>query len=68
MSVVMANKQDGSKGKTNLLMDRIQKLGIRENCQDYHEYIRAKKLVGHLSEDAQEYENLIRIVVDYINI
>ena len=42
--------------------------GIKQNCQDYHEYIRAKRLVEHLSEDSQEYENLIRIVVDYINI
>ncbi len=68
MSVVMDSKQDGTKGKTNLLMDRIQKLGIRENCQDYHEYIRAKKLVEDLASSPCEFDALIHIVIDYIGI
>ena len=54
--------------KSGLLLVRMQELGIERNCQDYRQYVIAKRLVGYISEDSQEFENLIRIVVDYINI
>jgi hypothetical protein len=51
-----------------ILIRRMQALGIEKNCRDYRQYVIAKRLVGYISEDSQEFENLIRVVVDYINI
>ncbi len=51
-----------------ILLQKMQQHGIERNCQDYRQYAIAKRLVGYISEDSQEFENLIRVVVDYINI
>ncbi len=54
--------------KSELLLKRMQEAGIEKNSGNDHQYIKAKRLIEDLSENSQEYENLIRIVVDYINI
>ena len=65
MTVTLQNIQEK---KSELLLVKMEGLGIERNCRDYRQYVIAKRLVGRISEDSQEYEKLIRIVVDYINI
>jgi hypothetical protein len=60
--------QSTAEEKSSILKSRIRGLGIRENSQDYHEYIRAKKLVEDIVSTPCEYDELIRIVIDYVGI
>ncbi len=63
-----ATTQNTVEDKSRILKDRIRGLGIRENCQDYHEYIRAKKVVEKLASSPGEFEELIRIVINFVKI
>jgi len=54
--------------KSELLLVRMQELGIERNCRDYRQYIIAKRLVEGLSTSPDEYEFLIKIVTNYLDI
>ncbi len=60
--------QNTLKLKTEILIRRMQDGGIKQNCQDYRQYVKAKKLVENLSSTPDEFETLVRIVIDYIGI
>lgn len=54
--------------KIEILIKRIQGLGIKRNCRDYYEYNRAKRVIGSLASSPSEDDRLNRIVVDYVGI
>jgi hypothetical protein len=54
--------------KSELLLERMQDGGIKQNCQDYRQYVKAKKLVEDLSSTPDEFEALVHIVIDYVGI
>ncbi len=60
--------QNTLKRKTEILIRRMQDGGIKQNCQDYRQYVKAKKLVEDLSSTPGEFEALVRIVIDYVGI
>ncbi len=63
-----ATTQNTVEDKSRILKDRIRGLGIRENSQDYHEYIRAKKVVEKLASSSREFDELIHVIVDFLKI
>ncbi len=50
------------------LLLKMQGLGIKRNCQDWRQYSKAKQLVEGLSTSPDEYEFLIKLVTNYLNI
>ncbi len=60
--------QNTLKRKTEILIRRMQDGGIKQNCQDYRQYVKAKRLVEDLVSSPSDYDRLIRIVIDYIGI
>jgi len=54
--------------KSELLLVQMQGLGIERKCQDWRQYIKAKRLVENLASSPDEYEFLIKIVANYLNI
>ncbi len=59
--------QNSLKRKPETLIRRLQGLGIKKNCRDEYEYIRAKRVIESLASPS-EHDRLIRIVTDYIGI
>ena len=53
---------------TEILIRRMQGLGIERNCRDWRQYIKAKKLVEDMSSSQSDYDRLIRIVIDYVGV
>ncbi len=60
--------QNTLKRKTEILIRMMKDVGIEQNCQDYGQYIKAKRLVEDLASTSSEFEALVRIVIDYIGI
>jgi hypothetical protein len=56
------------KKKSELLLVKMQGLGIERNCRDWRQYIKAKRLAEYLSSSPDEYEFLIKIITNYLNI
>ncbi|ODS33189.1 MAG: hypothetical protein SCARUB_01667 [Candidatus Scalindua rubra] len=63
-----ATTQDILEKKSELLLEKMQEFGIKQNCQDYHGYIQVKKIVEDLASSCAEYEKLIRFVINFIKI
>ncbi len=60
--------QNDLEKKSGLILVKIQRLGIKRNCRDYYEYIRAKWLIEDLASSHSEQDHLTRIVTKYIGI
>ena len=54
--------------KSELLLVKMQGLGIERNCRDWRQYIKAKRLAECLSSSPDEYELLIKKITNYLNI
>jgi len=54
--------------KPELLLARMQELRIESYCRDWHQYNKAKRLIEGLSSSPEEYEFLIEIIKNYLNI
>ncbi len=54
--------------KSELLLERMQELGIEKNSGDYRQYIKAKQLLKDLASSPSDYDGLIHIVIDYVGI
>ncbi len=63
-----ATLQNIQEKKSETLLLKMQGLGIKRNCQDWRQYIIAKRLVEGFSSSPTEYELLIKIVTNYLNI
>jgi len=63
-----ATLQDIKEKKSELLLAKMQRLGIERNCRDWRQYICAKQLVEGFSSSPDEYEFLIKLVTNYLNI
>jgi len=50
------------------LLQRLQKLDIERGCQDWRQYNKATKLAKCLSSTPDEYEYLIEMIKNYLNI
>ena len=53
---------------TEILIRRMQGLGIERNCRDWRQYIKAKQLVEDMASSQSDYDRLIRIVIDYVRV
>ncbi len=54
--------------KSELLLERMQELGIEKNSGDYRQYIKAKQLLKDLVSSPGEFEELIHVIVDFLKI
>ncbi len=63
-----ATLQNIQENKSELLLVKMQELGIKRNCQDWRQYSKAKRLIEGFSSPSAEYELLIEIVKNYLNI
>jgi len=54
--------------KIEILIKRMQGLGIKRNCRDHYEYIRVKWIIEDLASSQSEEDRLTRIVTKYIGI
>ncbi len=58
--------QNTLKRKTEILIRRMQIDGIKKNSRDIRQYVKAKRLVEDLVSSPGDYDQLIRIVADYV--
>jgi len=54
--------------KAELLLVKMKGLGIERDCRDWRQYVIAKRLIESLSPSPDEYEFLIKIVTNYLDI
>ncbi len=54
--------------KSELLLERMQELGIVKNSGDYRQYIKAKQLLKDLASSSREFDELIHVIVDFLKI
>ncbi len=63
-----ATLQSIQEKKSEFLLVKMQGLGIKRNCRDDYEYIRAKRVIVSLTTSPVEHDRLIRIATKYIGI
>ncbi len=54
--------------KSELLLKRMQEIGIEKNSGDDRQYIKAKRLVESLASSPNEFDELIHVIVDFLKI
>ncbi len=54
--------------KSELLLERMQELGIEKNSGDCRQYIKAKQLLKDLASSPREFDELVHVIVDFLKI
>ena len=52
--------------ESEILLERMRTIGIKRNCRNWREHIRAKRTIENMAKNAQEYDLFTRTATAFI--